>query len=100
VATLLEDAGAKNHGCDKGEVYMANAVSASGFGLLDDGEEKLVAKDRVNLGWDCAGMGQQTGELIPFITMQQAMANGLAQAAEVMKDNLGGSAEFILACCA
>jgi hypothetical protein len=43
------------------------------------------------------GMDQEAGEFILLIAMQEAMANGFAQAAEVVKDDLGGGAELVLA---
>lgn len=49
---------------------MASAVSASGFGLPDDGEEQLVVEDGDDLGRVAAGMSQQASQLIPSITMQ------------------------------
>ena len=57
VKILLEDAGAENHDRAKGAVYMANVVSASGFGLPDNGEEKLTVEDGDDLDRAGAGMG-------------------------------------------
>jgi len=89
VVTLSGDAGAENYGCDQGAVYMANAVSASGFGISDDGHEQLIAEDGNDLSRAGAGMDQQSTQISSFVAMQQAMTNGFTQAAEMMEDNLG-----------
>jgi hypothetical protein len=43
-------------------------------------------------------MDQEAGQFVAFVTMEEAVTEGLAQAAEVVKDDLSGGVEFVQPC--
>ena len=76
-------------------VYTANDISASGFGLLGDGEQKLAIKYGGDTDHREAGMDQEPSQIIPIVAMEKSVANGFTQSAKVVKDNLSRGSELI-----
>ena len=77
-------------------VYTANSFSASGFGLLNDGNEELAIEHGTDSNHPGSSVVEETGQFIPFIAMKESVANGFTEPAEIVQDNLGGSSKLVL----